>query len=105
VYDLVGLEVEKVNETLPEPQRIRRFLLLYKELDADDGELTRTRKVRRGVIDQRYRKLIDALYADQRKVAMETEVTFEDGRTGLSRAEMEIRDAAPPYAAAREAAE
>ena len=57
------------------------------------------------MIDQRYRKLIDALYADQRRVAVETEVTFEDGRTGTIRAEMEIRDAAPAPEAAREAAE
>ena len=73
-------------------QQIARFLLLYKELDADDGELTRTRKVRRGVIDQRYRQLIDALYSDRDRVSVETEVTFEDGRTGTIRAEMAIRD-------------
>jgi len=105
VYDLLEDEVRKVNATLPEAQRIRRFLLLYKELDADDGELTRTRKVRRSIIDERYARLIDALYGDQRKVAMETEVTFEDGRTGLIRAEMEIRDAAPAPPVAQEAAE
>ncbi len=105
IYDLLEAEVHKVNETLPEPQRIRRFLLLYKELDPDDAELTRTRKVRRGVIDQRYSKLIDALYADQIRVGFETEVTFEDGRTGVIHAEMEIRDTLPRPLAAREAAE
>ena len=56
VYELIAGEVEKVNASLPPAQRITRFLLLYKELDADDGELTRTRKVRRGVIDQRYQQ-------------------------------------------------
>ena len=105
VYDLLAGEVEKVNASLPPAQRISRFLLLYKELDADDGELTRTRKVRRGVIDQRYRKLIDALYSGRSEVEVETEVTFEDGRTGMIRAEMVIRDlaaAAPPEQQAAE---
>ena len=79
--------------------------LLYKELDADDGELTRTRKVRRGVIDERYRTLIEALYSDRHQVAVETEVTFEDGRTGMIKAEMAIRDTAPEPALVQEAAE
>jgi long-chain acyl-CoA synthetase len=104
VYDLIAKEVEKVNASLPPAQQITRFMLLYKELDADDGELTRTRKVRRGVIDQRYRQLIDALYSDQDRVAVETQVTFEDGRTGMIRAEMAIRDIVPK-AAVRHAAE
>jgi long-chain acyl-CoA synthetase len=93
VQDLIEQEVHGVNEGLPEAQRIRRFLLLYKELDADDGELTRTRKVRRGVIDERYGRLIEALYSNQSRIAVETEMTFEDGRTGVIRAEIEIRDA------------
>jgi long-chain acyl-CoA synthetase len=104
VYDLIAGEVDKVNASLPPGQQISRFLLLYKELDADDGELTRTRKVRRGVIDQRYRQLIDALYSDQDRVSVETEVTFEDGRTGSIRAEMAIRDMVP-RAAVQQAAE
>jgi long-chain acyl-CoA synthetase len=105
VYELLEREVLRVNESLPESQRIRRFLLLYKELDADDGELTRTRKVRRGVIDERYREVIEALYADRRRIALETAVTFEDGRTGVIRAEMEIRELAPEPEPARVAAE
>jgi len=105
IYELLAGEVDKVNASLPPAQRITRFLLLYKELDADDGELTRTRKVRRGVIDERYRTLIEALYSGQSKVAVETEVTFEDGRTGTIKAEMAIRDAAPPPALVQAAAE
>ncbi len=105
VYELIGNEVEKVNASLPPAQRISRFLLLYKELDADDGELTRTRKVRRGVIDQRYRPLIEALYSGEHRVAVETEVTFEDGRTGMIKAEMAIRDAAQDALAVQQAAE
>ena len=90
VYALIQGEVDKVNATLPPAQRIARFLLLYKELDADDGELTRTRKVRRSVIDERYAPIIEALYGGQDRVVMETEVTFEDGRTGQIRADMTI---------------
>ncbi|MDB5840464.1 MAG: AMP-dependent synthetase and ligase [Herminiimonas sp.] len=80
VYDLIRAEVEATNATLPESQRIRRFLLLYKELDADDGELTRTRKVRRGTINERYGMLIDALYSGQDKVEVDTTITLQDGR-------------------------
>lgn len=104
VYALIEREVEKVNASLPPGQQITRFLLLYKELDADDGELTRTRKVRRGVIDERYRALIEALYAGADSVAVETVVTFEDGHTGAIQAEMAIRDLADA-ALVREAAE
>jgi len=92
VYDLIGKEVERVNASLPEKQRIRRFLLLYKELDADDGELTRTRKVRRGVVGERYGQLIDSLYADAESAHLDTEVTFEDGRKGRVQADMRIME-------------
>lgn len=94
VYTLIQGEVDKVNTSLPPAQRIARFLLLYKELDADDGELTRTRKVRRAVIDERYAPIIEALYTGKGRVEMETEVTFEDGRTGKIRADMAIQDLA-----------
>jgi long-chain acyl-CoA synthetase len=73
--------------------QIRRFLILHKELDADDGELTRTRKVRRGFIAERYATLIDALYSDLSSVPVEAQVKFEDGRTGTIRADVKIRDA------------
>ncbi len=90
VYALIQGEIDKVNASLPPAQHINRFLLLYKELDADDGELTRTRKVRRTVIDERYAPIIEALYDGSDRVVMETEVTFEDGRTGRIRADMAI---------------
>ena len=105
VYALIEGEVDKVNATLQPAQRIGRFILLYKELDADDGELTRTRKVRRSVIDERYAPIIDALYSGEDRVVMETEVTFEDGRTGKIRADMTIRDLASGAAANLAAAE
>jgi long-chain acyl-CoA synthetase len=79
VYDLIQGEVEGVNATLPEAHRIRKFLLLYKELDPDDGELTRTRKVRRGVINEKYADIIDAIYGDRDTVHVDTMITFQDG--------------------------
>jgi len=79
VYDMITEEIREVNKTLPEAQRIKRFLLLYKELDADDGELTRTRKVRRGVVAEKYADIIDAVYAGNEKVDIDTMITFQDG--------------------------
>jgi len=104
VYDLIAAEVEKVNESLPEAQRIRRFVLLFKELDPDDGEVTRTRKVRRNVIDGRYAPVIEAIYAGLPRVRFAGEITFEDGRRGRVEAEMEIRDTRAHREALKEAA-
>ncbi len=97
VYDLLQGCVERVNRDLAaEPavaaSQIQRFLILHKELDADDGELTRTRKVRRQIIAARYQPLVDALYSDQPVGRIETEITFEDGRKGRMRAELRIRN-------------
>ncbi|MBS1269912.1 MAG: Long-chain-fatty-acid--CoA ligase FadD15 [Gammaproteobacteria bacterium] len=97
VYELVQEGVEKVNADLAEdeklaPSRIKRFLLLHKELDADDGELTRTRKVRRGFIADKYQEIIDALYGGESSCHVETQVTYEDGRTGKLSGNLEIRD-------------
>ena len=98
VCDLVRACIETVNRDLAlEPalagSQIHRFLILHKELDADDGELTRTRKVRRGFIGDRFKPLVDALYSDAKTARIETEVTFEDGRKGTLKAELGIRDA------------
>ena len=81
VYDLIRREVEAVNATLPPGQRIAKFLLLYKELDADDGELTRTRKVRRSVIGEKYGDIIAAIYAGDAAIAVDTLIRFQDGTT------------------------
>jgi long-chain acyl-CoA synthetase len=99
VQGLVLACVEAVNKDLANDAKlrgsqIRRFLILHKELDADDGELTRTRKVRRGFIAERYAALVDALYSEVRSVPVEARVKFEDGRTGTIRAEVKIREAA-----------
>ena len=99
VCDLVKGCIEQVNESLARDSalggsQIQRFLLLHKELDADDGELTRTRKVRRRIIADRYKPLIDGLYSNVDHVNVESEVTFEDGRKGVLKADLKIRDAA-----------
>src|SRR3546814_3726348 len=72
----------RTDTLFPYTTLFRSFLLLYKELDADDGELTRTRKVRRGVVGERYGQLVEALYGDAAAAHLDTEVTFEDGRKG-----------------------
>jgi long-chain acyl-CoA synthetase len=100
--------VEKVNATLPEPQRIRDFLLLYKELDADDEELTRTRKVRRGVINEKYGGIIEAIYRGERAIPVDTTIAFQDGtrqriRTTLRVVNMRAARRAAPAAMAQAA--
>ena len=108
VYELIRECVEKVNADLAADamlagSQISRFLILHKELDADDGELTRTRKVRRGFIASRYQVLVDALYAGKSSQYVETQVKFEDGRTGMVAADLKIVDA-KVFAAVRKAA-
>jgi long-chain acyl-CoA synthetase len=97
VLALVRECIERVNADLAgEPEiansQIRRFLILHKELDADDGELTRTRKVRRGFIAEKYQPLVDALYGGKDTVHIEAQVKYEDGRSGMLSADLAIRD-------------
>lgn len=97
VYQLIADCVEKVNadlahDALLSNSQIHRFLILHKELDPDDDELTRTRKVRRRFIAEKYAVLIDALYAGKQRQYIETQVKFEDGRQGMIAADLEIRD-------------
>jgi long-chain acyl-CoA synthetase len=113
VYTMIERRVDELNaslatEAMVAGSQIRRFLILHKELDADDGELTRTQKVRRSFIADRYAPLIDALYSGAERCQIKTEVTFEDGRKGVIEGDVRIVDikAYPPVAAAvREAAE
>jgi len=84
VYALVAGEVCRANRDLPPAARVRRFVLLYKELDADDGELTRTRKVRRRLIAERYGGLIEALYGERgERVPVRATITYQDGTTAV----------------------
>lgn len=92
VYALIKGEIAKTNEDLPPETRIRRFCLLYKELDADDGELTRTRKVRRKIINERYSNLIEALYTDVCALNLDMEITYQDGRVREMCGEIRIED-------------
>lgn len=99
VYDMIEKHVAEVNRSLAADKimagaQIRRFLILHKELDADDGELTRTQKVRRGFIAERYAPLVVALYDGSPEADIATEVTFEDGRKGVIKARVKIRDMA-----------
>ena len=94
---MIAKHVAEVNRSLADDKvmagaQIRRFLILHKELDADDGELTRTQKVRRGFIADRYAPLIKALYDGSSEADISTEVTFEDGRKGTISARVKIRD-------------
>lgn len=108
VYELVRECIEKVNADLANDSmlagsQVSRFLVLHKELDADDGELTRTNKVRRGFIAEKYAVLVDALYAGRTEQYIETQVKFEDGRTGSVSATLKLSDTktfAPVKAAA-----
>ena len=98
IYNLIQGNVEQVNADLAEDTnlaatQIHRFVLLHKELDADDGELTRTRKLRRRFIAEKYSDIVKGLFSDKDRVKIEAKVTFEDGRTGMVKADLEIRNA------------
>jgi len=98
VYDLIYNEINRVNKRLSQDEQlkgaqIKRFLLLHKELNPDDGEITRTRKVRRKFVAEKYGNLIDALYTGKESVDVEATFTYEDGRSTTMRANLKIRDA------------
>ncbi|BBD07430.1 AMP-binding protein [Desulfovibrio ferrophilus] len=92
VYDLVAREVQQINSTLPSETQISRFVLLFKELDADDGELTRTRKVRRAVVSERYGEVIEGLYSGKTSVELTACIQYQDGRTREMCGTMQLRD-------------
>lgn len=90
VLDLIAGVIARVNDTQPEGLRVRRFVNLHKDFDADDGEITRTRKLRRGVIEKSYAKLIDALYSGAESVTFDATIAYEDGTHGVLSRELEI---------------
>jgi len=97
IYDLIYDEIQRVNESLSQDEKlknsqIKRYLLLHKELNPDDGEITRTRKVRRRFIAEKYETLIGALYEGKENVDVEAKITYEDGRTATMKANLQIRD-------------
>jgi long-chain acyl-CoA synthetase len=98
VYDMIKAHVEEVNASVAQDPmlsgcQVHRFLILHKELDADDGEMTRTRKVRRNIVESKFGDLIEALYDGRDSIYTETEVTYEDGRKGKITATLTIADA------------
>ncbi|MDA7425804.1 AMP-binding protein [Thalassococcus lentus] len=110
VLGAIQEHIEAVNESVAQDEmlsgcQVHRFLVLHKELDADDGELTRTRKVRRKIIGEKFEDLVNALYDGSNEIYTETEVTYEDGRKGKITATLEIRDAKVVPAGQRMAAE
>jgi len=91
VYDLVEKQIREANRSLKKPAKVHKFLNLYKEFDADDEELTRTRKLRRAFVENRYKVLVEALYQDTDSVHMDTTITYEDGRVSQIKADLHIR--------------
>ena len=92
VRGLIREEIRRGNETLPDAQKVRRFLLLTKDLEADDAEMTRTRKVRRRHVAEKYAPVIDAFYSGRRDVELSTAITYEDGRQGTLQSTVHIED-------------
>nr|WP_168713294.1 AMP-binding protein [Cochlodiniinecator piscidefendens] len=110
VYSTIQSHVEEVNKSVAEDPmlsgcQIHRFLILHKELDADDGEMTRTRKVRRKIVEEKFSDLLVGLYDGSKTIYTETEVTYEDGRKGAISATLELRDAAVKQVSPKMAAE
>ncbi len=92
VYEIISEEIRRVNESLPEYSQVKRFVILHKEFDADEAELTRTRKLRRGALQQKYADLLEAIYGDQREVRVTAEVKYRDGRTATVETELHVSD-------------
>jgi len=91
VADLVQKDLERVNGYLPEPAQVRKFVLMHKEFDPDEAELTRTRKLRREFMEERYKELINAMYSEGKEVKVEAPVTYRDGRKGVVTTAIKVR--------------
>ncbi len=92
VCDIIRAELRQVNESLPAYSQVKRFVILHKEFDADEAELTRTRKLRRGALHEKYHELLDAIYGGKRQVHVRAEVRYRDGRTGMVETELQVAD-------------
>jgi long-chain acyl-CoA synthetase len=91
VYGLVKQDIDRINSTLPPGARVKKYVNLHKEFDPDEGELTRTRKLRRTFLKERYRELIDAIYGDKTEVPIEARVRYRDGRVGTIKTTLSIK--------------
>jgi long-chain acyl-CoA synthetase len=94
VYDLVEKQILQANKDLPDVAKVVKFTNLYKELDADDDELTRTRKLRRAFVEKRYEDIVRALYSDNDTVHIDTTIKYEDGRQANIKTDLQIRKVA-----------
>jgi long-chain acyl-CoA synthetase len=92
VYALIGNVLKDISAQLAGPLAIRRFVNLHKDFDADDGEITRTRKLRRNVIEDRYAPIMDAIYGDKPNVVFEAPIVYESGETGIIRRDLRVMD-------------
>jgi len=95
IYKLIRTEIEKTNRDLPPVARIKKFVNLYKEFDADDDELTRTRKLRRAFVAERYKDIVNGLYSDADRLHMDTTITYEDGRTVCINTDLRLMEVNP----------
>jgi len=91
VYQLVEKQIREANKDLPQAAKVHKFINLYKELDADDDELTRTRKLRRAFVQKRYQAILDALYSEAKSVHIDTSIKYEDGRKAHIKTDLQIR--------------
>ena len=92
VCELVQKEITKMNRDLPSIARIKKFVNLYKEFDADDDELTRTRKLRRAFVEERYKDIVEGLYSSRDMIHMDTTITYEDGRVARIKADLKVME-------------
>lgn len=91
VYELIKSDIDRVNKSLPPESRVKKFVILHKAFDADEGELTRTRKLRRGVLQNKYGEILEALYGNQQDVRVSAEVRYRDGRTGVIQTSLRVK--------------
>ena len=92
VSHIIRQELQQVNDSLPPYSQVRRFVVLHKEFDADEAELTRTRKLRRGALQEKYSELLEAIYGDRPAVRVSAEVKYRDGRTAAIETELRVSD-------------
>jgi long-chain acyl-CoA synthetase len=92
VSDLVLNDIRRINAVLPDWARVKKYLLFHKEFDPDEAEMTRTRKIRRSFMEDKYRALVDSLYSNAEEVIAEAPITYQDGRKGIVKTTITIRD-------------
>ena len=92
IYELIAGEISKINKSLPKVAQVRKFVMLHKELDADDDEMTRTRKVRRSFVEERYSQVIEALYGDRERLEVSSEIKYRDGKDFRMQTSVRIKE-------------